>query len=144
MDVVTGLGLLKTVSELGKKITDLARNVKDHDTKQQLSEILDTLISLKQSASELEDQNRDLRETLRFKGDDFEFKNPFWYAKKHPDRPLCAKCFGKEQASPMGEPYRANGLYRRCLVCGNVIELEREDWAYAASGPGGPHGWMAR
>jgi hypothetical protein len=52
-------------------------------------DVHDILISLNQAASELEDENSELKEKLRFKRDDFEFRNPFWYEKKHPDRALC-------------------------------------------------------
>ena len=48
------------------------------------------LRDLKQSASKLEDENRELREKLRFKSEAYEFRDPFWYDKAHPDRALCA------------------------------------------------------
>lgn len=41
---------------------------------------------LKQSASNLEDENRELREKLRFKSDAYEFRNPFWSDKANADR----------------------------------------------------------
>jgi hypothetical protein len=50
---------------------------KDRDAKQQVDEILDKLRELKQGASELEDQNREPRDKLRFKTGDYEFRTPF-------------------------------------------------------------------
>lgn len=78
-----------------------------------MDEILDKLRELKQSASELEDENRDLREKLRFKSDEYESRTPFWYHTASPDRPLCAKCFADKIAAPMGEP--GSGLQRGLL-----------------------------
>jgi len=49
--------------------------------KQQVDEILEKVRELKQSASELEDENRDLREKLRFKSDEYTFHTPFCYHK---------------------------------------------------------------
>jgi hypothetical protein len=124
MDPTTAWTIAKTAGEITKKMYELAKSVKDRDAKQQIDEILDQLRSLKQSASELEDENRELREKLRFKGDDYEFRTPFWYDKAYPDRPLCPKCFAKNLAAPMGEPGQGcNPEYRRCLACGDVMRL---------------------
>jgi hypothetical protein len=57
---------------------------------------MDKLHELKQSASALEDENRELREKLRFKGEAYEFRSPLWDDKAHPDRPLCPKCHAKQ------------------------------------------------
>ena len=116
--------IAKTAGEISKKLYDLARSLKDREAKQQVDEILDKLRELKQSASELEDEDRDLREKLRFESDDYEFHSPFWYDKAKPDQPLCPKCFANKTAAPMGEPgQRCNPRYRRCLVCGNPVEV---------------------
>src|SRR5258708_507081 len=82
-------------------------------------------MNMKRDAADLEDQNRELRENLRFKSDDFEFKNPFWYEKTHPDRPLCAKCFAQKTIAPMGEQRSPPGelIHRSCLVCNNFVKL---------------------
>jgi hypothetical protein len=89
-------------------------------------EIADKLRELKQAASDLEDENRDLREKLRFKSDDYKFRTPFWYQKDHPERPLCHKCFAKNIAAPMGEPGQdCSPSYRVCLACHNGIEINK-------------------
>ncbi|HXW91132.1 MAG TPA: hypothetical protein VEK33_11345 [Terriglobales bacterium] len=64
--------------------------------------MLDDLHDLKQRASELEDENRELREQLRFKSDDYGFHHPFYYKKARPEQPLCPKCFASGVAAPMG------------------------------------------
>jgi hypothetical protein len=83
---------------------------------------VDKLRELKQSASELEDENRELREKLRFKSDEYGFRNPFYFHKAFPEQPLCPKCFASKVAAPMSDKFQAGGLHRRCLVCGSVFE----------------------
>jgi|ERR1700730_1127992 len=122
--VTTTLSIAKSVGELGKKLYELGKSLKDREAQHQVDEIVDKLRELKQSAAELEDQNRDLREKLRFKSDDYDFRTPFWYEKSHPDRPLCCKCFAKEIAAHMGEPgFECAAEYRRCLVCGDCVQV---------------------
>lgn len=124
MDPQSGLTLFNAIATAGKTIYEVAQGTSKLETKQQLMNVYDTLMDLKREAAELEDANRDLRQKLRFRGDDFEFKNPLWYERTHPERPLCPKCFGNEKAAPMSEPFRATGMWRRCLVCGNAVEVE--------------------
>jgi len=122
---VTGaLTLVKSAAEVSKKLNEVWKGLKDRETKQQVEAILDNLHDLKQSAAALEDENRELREKLRFKSDDYEFLTPFWYAKGNRMLPFCAKCFAQQVAAPMGEPGQGcNESYRRCLVCYNTVQV---------------------
>jgi hypothetical protein len=121
-DPTTGLTLFNAIATAGKTLYEVTQGVSNLDTKRQLMEIYDALMSLKREASDLEDENHELKERLRFKGDEFEFRNPFWFEKKHPDRPLCPRCFANEKAAPLGEAYRAAaGMVRKCLVCDKTI-----------------------
>jgi hypothetical protein len=148
VDPITGFSLFKAVAEAAKKIAEVAKDVKDYDNKKKLGDVHDILISLKQAASELEDENRELKEELRFKSDDFEFRNPFWYEKEHPDRALCPKCFVEEKISPVSAPFD-NGIaiWRKCLACGTAIEEAPSRKGRSSDfygGPGGPESWMGR
>lgn len=67
IDPVTGWTIVKNIADATKKLYDVARGLKDYETKQKLDEVLDELRDLKQQASDLEDENRELRESLRFK-----------------------------------------------------------------------------
>src|SRR5213595_232586 len=91
--VTTTWTIAKTAGEISRRLYEFAKSIKERDARQQIDEILDKLRELKQSASELEDENRNLREKLRFKSDDYQFESPFWYDKAHPNQPLCPKCF---------------------------------------------------
>jgi hypothetical protein len=124
ISVVTG------TIEIGKKLYELARNVKDHDIKQQLDQLGDKVRELKQPASDLEDENRELREKLRFKSDAYEFHTPFWYDKANPNRTLCPKCHAKNIDGPMGEPGQGCSVdYRKCLVCSENVEVGKTRYA---------------
>jgi len=122
---VTGaLTLVKSAAEVSKKLNEVWKGLKDRESKQQIEAILDNLHDLKQSAAKLEDDNRELRERLRFKSDYYVFRTPFWYAKDNPELALCSKCFAQQMAAPMGEPGQGcNESYRRCLACQNIVQV---------------------
>ncbi len=122
---VTGaLTLVKSAAEVSKKLNEVWKELKDRETKQQVEAILDNLHDLKQSAAAIEDENRELRERLRFKSDHYEFRTPFWYAKDNPELALCSKCFAQQIVAPMGETGQGcNDSYRRCLVCYNLVQV---------------------
>lgn len=127
VSTITGVwSIAKTAGEISKKLYDLGRSLKDREEKQRVDEILDSVRELKQAASQLEDENRGLRERLRFKSNDYEFRTPFYYEKSHPEQPLCPKCFSKGTPAPMGEPGQdCSSTYRRCLVCGGCIQVSQ-------------------
>jgi hypothetical protein len=122
--ISTALTVTKSAAELSTKLYDFGKGLKDRDQKHQVGEMLDALTALKRSASELEDENRELRDAARFKSDDYEFRTPFYYHKAHSGRPLCAKCFAQKTEGPMGEAGQGcNEAYRMCLVCNNTVEV---------------------
>ena len=124
MEPTTAWAIAKTAGEISKKLYELGKSLKEREAKHQVDVILDELRTLKQSASELEDENRDLREKLRFKSDAYEFRTPFWYEKANPERALCPKCHAQNIDAPMGEPGQNCGKdYRRCLVCLEGVEV---------------------
>jgi hypothetical protein len=108
IDPATGWALVKTVAEVTKKLFDVAKTLKDREAKQKVDEVLDSLRELKQQASILEDENRDLREKLQFRADEFEFKNPFWYRRAKPTSRYARNASGRRKlgrwASPTEQP----------------------------------------
>ncbi|HXX02292.1 MAG TPA: hypothetical protein VEJ00_13845, partial [Candidatus Acidoferrales bacterium] len=118
LDPQTTFSLFNAIATAGRTIYDIAQGTTKLEEKQQLMAVYDQLMNLKRSAADLEDENYGLKQKLRFKGDEFEFKNPFWFEKKHPDRALCPKCWSKQIAAPVGQPYDNDfGIFRRCLTC---------------------------
>ena len=136
------LTLFNAITSAGKTLYEAAQGVSNLDTKRQLMDVYDTLMNLKHEASELEDENHALKEKLRFKSEEFEFKNPFYYDRRNANQPLCPKCFSVQKIGPMGELHRyANGAaYRPCLVCDNRVEVERPPHSPGIAGS--PNGWM--
>jgi cell shape-determining protein MreC len=67
--VTSAWTIAKTAGEISKKLFEFEKSLKDHDAKQRLEEILDQVREMKQSASELEDENRELREKLPCRND---------------------------------------------------------------------------
>jgi len=53
--VTTAWTVVKTAGEISKRLYEFSKNLKDRDAKNQIDEILDRVRELKQSASELED-----------------------------------------------------------------------------------------
>jgi hypothetical protein len=124
--VTTAWTIAKTAGEISKKLYEFGKSLKDREARNQIDEILDRVRELKQSASELEDENRELLEKLRFRSDDYDFRPPFWYSKSNPDQHLCPKCYANNIAAPMGELGQGcNERYRQCLVCSHSIEVSR-------------------
>ena len=141
---VQGLALFNAIATAGRTIYDIAQGTSKLEEKQQLMEVYDTLVNLKRQASHLEDENHDLKAQLRFTSDDFEFKNPFWFEKKHPDRALCPKCFSKHIIAPVSAAYHSdNRVWRRCLSCDTPVRESqgRDDDDAMVSYVSGPDDW---
>ena len=98
--VTAVLTLGRTAADVYNRLYEYGKGLKDRDAKQQVEQM------------------------LRFKSDDYEFHTPFWYAKNNPQQALCPKCFAGHVPAPMGEHGQdCNEDYRKCLVCGNYIEV---------------------
>jgi hypothetical protein len=102
-DPAKAWAVAKTAADLATRLFAFRKNLKSSAEKHEVDEILDALSDLKQSASRLEDENRELKEKLRFKSDDYVFRTPFRYHKDRPDVALCVKCFANNVEGPMGE-----------------------------------------
>ena len=127
VDAISGLSIVNTIAEATRTLYQVAKGLKDLEVRQQLDNVLEKLGELRQRASELEDENRNLRDRLRFKSDEYEFRNPFWFHKTKPEEPLCPKCFAKGTAAPMAASYdNSLGVWRKCLVCDATVEVIRK------------------
>jgi hypothetical protein len=125
ISTVTGAWTIaKGAGELSKKLYELGKSIKDREIKQKVDEITDALRELKHQASLLEDENSSLREKLKFNSDEYGFRNPFWYRKTDPNRPLCPKCFSKQVEAPIGRG--ANPEHPKCLVCGAYFRADQD------------------
>ena len=143
-DPIAALTLFNAIATAGKTLFDVAEGASDSDAKRQLMEVYDTLMGLKRQAAELEDENRALRQKLRFKSDEFEFKSPFWYEKAFPDQALCPRCFANERIGQMADQFESLGYgnIRVCLVCHNRIQIQTGSKGSERVVPRGPNSWM--
>lgn len=124
MDAQNGFALFNAIAGAGRTIYELAQGASKFEEKQRLMEVYDSLMELKARVADLEDENRHLRERLTFKSEDFEFKNPLWYEKAHPDRALCPKCLSQGRVAPVGEEYDNRvGRFRNCLSCDTATRV---------------------
>jgi hypothetical protein len=134
-DAKTALELGKMATEFGKKIVSLITKVKDRAIREDLEQLLDESRDLKHLAIALEDENRELKERLRFNEDEYPIGGIFRYHKDRPHEPLCPKCFASRTIaymSPPGEDGAAPN-YRRCTVCRAYVKIG-PDRAYGSSG----------
>jgi hypothetical protein len=126
MDPISAAGLFASIMAAMKNIRDLTTETVDPNMKAKLNDVYDVLLNLKHSAVELEEENRELKEKLRFKAGDYVFRNPFHYAKDDTsgNQPYCTKCFAKQVLGQMGPPYQStSSTYRRCLVCDAIVDV---------------------
>ena len=145
---MSGLTFVNTVSNVMNSVFEFSKTMTDSSAKQKFNQIYDQLMELKHQANALADENRELREKLRFKSDDFEFRQPFYYdTKKQPQQPLCPKCFSEGKTAPMSQQKKdsAGGTYRVCLVCTKTTHEtygEQRSFSTLPKGGGGPDSWM--
>lgn len=150
LEPISAINLAKNISDLTKTLFAVAKEQQKQETKEKLNEVIDALMDLKQRAVELEDENRELKEQLRFKSDDFEYRQPFFYDKSKPNVPLCPKCFVEhKRAAPMSQQVHEDGgvIFRKCNVCDKLTyENVRQDRPSSPGsyfpGGGGPNSWM--
>jgi hypothetical protein len=141
MDTQTGLTLFNAIATAGKNLYEIAQGTSKMEEKQQLMAVYEILMNLKRDAGDLEDTVPELKEKLRFKSGAFEFKNPFWFDHRFPDRALCPKCFSHEVVAPVSEPFgEAGGFWRKCLSCDTVIEEKKGQRVYNTADYGGGGG----
>jgi hypothetical protein len=142
IDPQSSLTLFNAIATAGRTLYDIAQGTSKLEEKQQLMGVYDQLMNLKRSAADLEDENHSLKQQLRFRSDDFEFKNPFWYEKKYPERPLCPKCWSKKVAAPVGAPYdNGTAQWHRCLTCDTAFETGPSRMRPSAITPDYPEEW---
>jgi len=123
VDPVTAWTIAKTAGEISKKLYELGKGLKDREQQQKVDEIVDKLRDLKQLASELEDENREVREKLSSRATTTIFGLPFGIQKTSLTCPF-ARSVLLRALLPQWEnsTWTAPGRpYRTCLVCNNFF-----------------------
>jgi hypothetical protein len=100
MDPQTGFALFNAIATAGKTIYEIAQGTSKLEEKHQLMEVYDALMSLKRTAADLEDENRELKRKLRFESDEYEFRSPFWYEKSTLTEPFARSALQSRRRAP--------------------------------------------
>lgn len=128
LDPASAISLATNVTNLMKTLFGVAKEQQRQEVKDQIIEVIDALQELKLRAVELEDQNRELKEKLRFKSDDFDYREPFYFEKSKPNVLLCPRCFVEhKRAAPMSYQVRDDDgtVFRKCNVCDKITYEQR-------------------
>lgn len=147
MDIQAGFTLFNTIATAAKTVGNLAKGATEIEEKQQLNEVYDVLIGLKQSVAELEDDNRalknqnqelqeqlSLRQAMVRQGD-----NNYFY-QEGDEVPFCPVCWEKD-----GKPVHLTAVMedtpgyrkRKCRVCTAEYYESKPQRSYDARPRGG-------
>jgi len=115
----TVLGLVNSTVQAAKNAVDLAKNSKDSELKQKLSDVIDGLLELKIKVLDLEESNRSLQQRLDKRQEVVrESEFGYWF-KVGETGPLCPKCYegtNKLVYLPPSEAWNG-GIRRHCRIC---------------------------
>jgi hypothetical protein len=115
--------LVSNVLSSAKAAKELAKQSGDTDLKEQIGDLIDSVLEVKQRVLELDEENRSLRQQLAQKGAvrrDSQFG--YYFGEGDPD-PLCPKCY--ESAAKLIHLTQAKtwsgGVRRDCRECRQVF-----------------------
>ncbi len=134
----TGSGVLSAIGtalSTLKNARDLAKESKDHELKDVISDAYDQLIDLKERMLALDEENRNLKTKLAERDSIVGPILPFGYFYLATDTskasPLCPHCWqDKDQKYPLQAESWNGGQRRRCCRCGFIKQ--------ESTGPAGP------
>jgi hypothetical protein len=144
--VLTAAQIVNTTISAAKQAIELAKQTKNPDLKEKLSELFDHVLEIKAKMLVLEEENGSLKREKAAKAS-VHRKGQFGYffVEGDPD-PLCPHCFEKDDKQihlPALHEWNG-GLRRLCRSCHNEF-WERpasEGAAFATYSDGDPNGWM--
>jgi len=127
---VTATQMVATVVNTVRAAKELAKDISNHELKDKIGEIYDSLNDLRQRVLDLDEENRALKGEVAKKLD-IEGPTPpygYFYRKDHPQDPLCPTCYQSKESRLgfMGPQRRSSaGVYRSCHLCGKLIYEDR-------------------
>jgi hypothetical protein len=126
---------MKSAGDLYSKADALYHSVKDRESKAQVATLMDGIQALKTAAIALEEENRELKEKLRFRSEDYTFDGHFFYRKDQPGIPYCPGCHAEFKDSAMSPVVVAAVPHRLCYGCRKPVDLRDEAHAKYRSQP---------
>lgn len=120
--VLTASQLIVNAITSMKYVREAADSSDNLDLKSQINEFSSALLALTERIVTLDQENRDLKETLTLREEVIGPEGPhgYFFFKDKPELPLCPKCFqsGPRNAVFLSPPFKHNGaMVRRCPVC---------------------------
>ena len=122
----TAVGLVNGTIGLLKEARDAAKRSDDHDLKDKLSEVFDSVLELKEAVSNLRDENAELERRLAARNQlTWNATHKLYFAEADPD-PFCPACFDlKSQHIRLQTADFASIYEYHCRVCDNHFLLRR-------------------
>lgn len=123
----TAVGLVNGTIGLLKEAREAAKRSDDHDLKDKLSEVFDSVLELKEVIGNLRDENSGLRKQLEVRASlKWNSKSKLYYGEADPD-PFCPACFDLSAQRIRLHPEQImEGIWHyRCKVCKNVYDRDR-------------------
>jgi hypothetical protein len=118
----TAVGLVNGTIGLLKEARDAAKRSDDHDLKDKLSEVFDSVLQLKEVISNLRDENADLKKRLETRSTlKWDSNLRLYFAEGDPD-PFCPSCLDLDGRQIRLHPvfYSSSVLWKyECKVCKN-------------------------
>ncbi len=118
----TAVSLVNGTIGLLKEARESAKRSDDHDLKDKLSEVFDSVLELKEVIGNLRDENRELRKRLETRASlKWDSEHKLYFADGDPD-PFCPACMDLNGRQIRLQPayYSSNVLWKyECKVCRN-------------------------
>ena len=124
----TAVGLVNGTISLLKEARDAAKRSDDHDLKDKLSEVFDSVLELKEVIGNLREENAALRKMLEARATlKWDSKQKLYFAEQDPD-PFCPACFDLNSRQIRLYPHLDSDgkLYMfECKVCKSKFDVDR-------------------
>ncbi len=120
----TAVNLVNGTIGLLKEARASAKRSDDHDLKDKLSDIFDSVLELKEAVGNLREENAGLRRLLDARAAlKWDSKQKLYFAEGDPD-PFCPACFDESGKQTRVHPVYSDGRVWRyeCKVCKNAYE----------------------
>ena len=108
-----------------KEARDAAKRSDDHDLKDKLSEVYDSVLELKEVIGNLRDENADLLKRLQTRASvKWDGRTKLYFADNDPD-PFCPACLDLNEKPIRLQPVTDEGVLWRydCKVCKNMYSV---------------------
>jgi uncharacterized small protein (DUF1192 family) len=122
----TAVSLVNGTIGLLKEAREAAKRSDDHDLKDKLSDVYDSVLELKETINNLREENAELKKQLSSKETlKWDSSKRVYFAESDPD-PFCPICLDQKSLQVRLHPQFSNGVVWKydCKVCKNYFIVE--------------------